>query len=364
MAMPVGSSYITYDSLEDKNISLKDSKFRKIYKILYNSCTNIDYYENDNINGVCNEYKIKETDDGYVNELLKKLHHNLKKIYYTANSRDNGYFKETPNNVKEYCIYFKYLLYDEILSKQECSSKSDLIYDEWQKCINNDEYNSFSNRCTFYKLGLDDIEKLKRIYAFKLIFYDNISIFNTELNIPCKYLSDIGKGLKAYEESHSKCSIANNEEDYCKEFKEFQTLYNLDELHLKTSESFYYKFEDEQTVDCPLVIESLNDPLRLMYKEGNNRWYLSDQPIVSLNSSIVSASSAIGATVGVSAFILYLFKFTNIGSLFGSGRQKDHTMFINVDEESHNFTFPTSESKHTNFANNEYNVSYYSVDNS
>ncbi|SBT84302.1 PIR protein, partial [Plasmodium ovale] len=56
--------------------------------------------------------------------------------------------------------------------------------------------------------------------------------------------------------------------------------------------------------------------------------------------------------------------FTNIGSLFGSGRQKDHTMFINVDEESHNFTFPTSESKHTNFGNNEYNVSYYSVDNS
>ncbi|SBT55923.1 PIR Superfamily Protein [Plasmodium ovale wallikeri] len=356
MAKPTGSSHFTYNNLE--------KEVNNVYNILYNSCTESDYYEHSDTSGICNKYSIKETDNGYVNELLRKLHHNIKKIYYTANNRDNGYFKKTVNNVKEYCIYFKYWLYDEILSKQECSSKSELIYDEWQKCINNQEYNSFSNRCTFYKLSLDDIEKLKRIYAFKLIFYDNISFFNAERNIPCKYLSELGKGLKAYEESHSKCSIANNEEEYCKEFQEFQNLYNLDKLHLKTSESSDYQFYDEETVECPLVIESLNDPLRLLYKEGINRWYLTDQYVFSLNSSIASASSAIGATVGVSTFILYLYKFTNIGSLFGSGKQKDHTMFSNVDEGSHNFTFPTSESKHTNFGNNEYNVSYYSVDNS
>ncbi|SBS92735.1 PIR Superfamily Protein [Plasmodium ovale curtisi] len=364
MAKPVGSSYTTYDSLENEYSSLRNSKFSKIYKILYNSCTDKDYYENEDITGTCEKYTIKYTEEDYVKELLKKLHHNIKKIYDTANKRDNGYFVETPNDVKEYCIYFKYWLYDEILSSDDYKTKINDIFAELENEIKGASYKTMKHKCTFNILNFDQIKKLKSIYHFKLIFYDNLNIFNEEKNKPCRYLSELGKGLKAYKESHSKCSIANNEEEYCKEFKEFQNLYNLDKLYLKTSESFFYKFEDEKTVDCPLVIESLKDPLRLMYKEGINRWYLSDQPIVSLNSSIVSASSAIGATVGVSAFIFYLFKFTNIGSLFGSGRQKDNTMFINIDEESHNFTFPTSESKHTNFGNNEYNVSYYSVDNS
>ncbi|SBT53537.1 PIR Superfamily Protein [Plasmodium ovale wallikeri] len=364
MAKPRGSSNFTYNNLEKEYVSLKNSTFSNVYKILYNSCTEDDYYELDGFHDICDRYNIKETDDEYVKELLKKLQHNLNKICSTVNMSDNGYFRETLKNVKEYCMYFKYWLYDEILSNESYILNIDKIFKEWENQINDEKYNTFRDLCSFNKLEQGDIEKLKRIYAFKLIFYDNISFFNTERNIPCKYLSELGKGLKAYEESHRRCSIANNEGNYCKEFQEFQNLYNLDKLHLKISESSDYQFDDEETVQCPLVIESLKDPLSLLYKEGINKWYLTDQYVFSLNSSIASASSAIGATVGVSAFILYLFKFTNIGSLFGSGKQKDHTMFSNVDDESYNFTFPTSESKHTNFGNNEYNVSYYNVDNS
>ncbi|SBT02017.1 PIR Superfamily Protein [Plasmodium ovale curtisi] len=365
MAKPPGSSHFTYDWLENTYVHLKNSKFSNVYEILYKSCSENDYYEYGIDNNQCKSYEIKETiDEDYVKEFLQKLHHNLYKICSTINESDNGYFKKTPEDEKEYCIYFKYWLYDEILSNESYISNINKIIKEWENKINDEKYNTFRNLCSFNKLEQSDIEKLKRIYAFKLILYDNANIFNTEKNKNCTYFSELGKGLKLYSESITKCSTAGNEDNYCKEFKEFLNIYKLDKLYLKTSESFDYQFGDEETVDCPLVIESLKDPLRLMYKEGINRWYLSDQPIVSLNSSIVSASSAIGATVGVFAFIFYLFKFTNIGSLFGSGRQKDHTMFINVDEESHNFTFPTSESKYTNFGNNEYNVSYYSVDNS
>ncbi|SBS89874.1 PIR Superfamily Protein, partial [Plasmodium ovale curtisi] len=336
--------------------------FINVYEILYKSCTEKDYYVYGIDNNQCKSYEIKETiDDDYVKEFLQKLHHNLYKICSTINESDNGYFKKTPEDEKEYCIYFKYWLYDEILSNEYYISNINKIIKEWENKINDEKYSTFRNLCSFNKLEQSDIEKLKRIYAFKLILYDNANIFNTEKNKNCTYLSELGKGLKLYSESVTKCSTPGNEDNYCKEFKEFLNIYKLDKLYLKTSESFDYQFGDEETVECPLVIESFKDPLRLMYKERKNRWHLSDEPIYFLNSPIISASSAMGATLAISAFLLYMFKYTNIRSFFGHGKQKDNTMFLNVDEESHNFTFPISESKYTNFGNNEYKITYFST---
>ncbi|SBS91546.1 PIR Superfamily Protein, partial [Plasmodium ovale curtisi] len=269
----------------------------------------------------------------------------------TVNMSANGYFKKTPKDVKEYCIYFKHWLYDEILSNASYILNIDKIFKEWENQTNNENYKRFRELCTYNKLTLDEIKQLTSIYAFKLIFYDNINIFNTEKNKPCRYLSDLGKGLKTYSESISRCSIENNEDKFCKELKEFQNIYNLDKLYLKTTESSDYKLVEEETINCPLVIESLKEPLLLMYKEGINRWYLSDEPIHFLSTSVISASSAIGTT------------YTNIGSLFIHGKQKKNTVFLNVDERRYDFAFPVSEPEHTNFENSEYKISYYSSDN-
>ncbi|SCA48162.1 PIR protein [Plasmodium ovale] len=311
MAMPVGSSYITYKSLEERYSSFKNSSFSKIYEKLNNSCSEEDVKEFEEVKENCDVYKINKTDNEYIDNLLKKIHHNFKKIYFTANNRDNGYFKEKLNDVKQYCIYFKYWLYDEILSNEDFRLKTEHIFDEWKKCTIDPQYTDFSNHCTFYNLDLDNIEKLRSIYALKLIVYDNIKIFNTEQNIQCKYLSELGKGLKAYSESITKCSIENNEDMYCKEFKEFLNIYNLDRLYVKTSKDIDYQLREEETVDCPLVIESMNEPLRLMYKEGINRWYVSEQPIHFLSDSVISVSSGIGTAVGISAFLFYLYKVKN-----------------------------------------------------
>ncbi|SBT84678.1 PIR protein [Plasmodium ovale] len=360
MAKPTGTSHFAYEYLEKE-----DSTHSNVYNIFYNSCTSDDYLEFDVIDGICEKYEIKETyEEEYVKEFLKKLQHNLNKICSTVNMSANGYFKKTPNNVKEYCIYFKHWLYDEILSNESYILNIDKIFKEWENQTNNGDYKHFRELCTYNTLTLDEIKQLTSIYAFKLIFYDNINIFNTEKNKPCRYLSDLGKGLKTYSESISRCSIENNEDKFCKELKEFQNIYNLDKLYLKTTESSDYKLVEEETINCPLVIESLKEPLLLMYKEGINRWYLSDEPIHFLSTSVISASSAIGTTVGISAFVFYLYKNTNIGSLFIHGKQKKNTKFLNVDEERHVLAFPISESEHTNFGNSEYKILYYSSDNS
>ncbi|SBS90094.1 PIR Superfamily Protein [Plasmodium ovale curtisi] len=336
----------------------------KIYKTLYNSCTDQDFKEYDTPEN-CETYAIDKTRNDYVDSLLKKLHLNFKKIYLTANNRENSYFRETAENVKEYCVYFKYWLYDEILSKEDCRLNIEHIYKEWEKKIHDSEYGNLPKLCAYNKLKLDDIEKLKSIYAFTLIFYNNINIFNVGKSIPYKYLNDLGKGLKAYSDSISRCSIQNNIDTYCEEFKEFLNVYKLNNLHLiHSTENTDYQFDADETVECPLVIESLKEPLLLMYKEGINRWYLSDQPIHFLNTSVISASSAIGAIVGISSFLVYLFKFTNIRSLFSRGKQDDNAMFLNIDEGTHDFTYPFSEPEHNNFGNSTYNISYYSVGNS
>ncbi|SBT57202.1 unspecified product [Plasmodium ovale wallikeri] len=179
--------------------------------------------------------------------------------------------------------------------------------------------------CTFNELDLDDIEKLKSICGFKKIFYDNINIFNSEKIYHVSTLSELGKGLKIYSEIFSKFSKENNGVEYCREFKKFLNLYNLDKLHIKPSESFDYQFGDYDRE---------------------------------------KSSSDIGATVGVSAFLLYFFKFTNIESLFGNSKKKDNTMFLNVDQETHDLTLPISEPKHTNFGSSKHNISHYLIGNS
>ncbi|SBT55679.1 PIR Superfamily Protein [Plasmodium ovale wallikeri] len=364
MAMVVGSSHFTHNSLMDNYPSLEKSKFSKIYKELDNSCTEKDLGDYDTQAFNCKQYEIKEGTDTDTAHLLRKLHRNLKKIHSKVNIIENSYFNDPPNDEKEYCIYLKYLLYYELTTKHDYKSIIHNIFEKWTNYANGKDDKVELKHCTFNKLNSDDIEKLKSIYHFKLIFYDNLKIFNEAKNKPCRYLSELGKGLKAYSESISRCSIRSNEDNYCREFKEFQNIYNFDKLHLQTAESDDYTLGKEETVDCPLVIASMNEPLRLMYKEGIYRWYLSDQPLNFLNTSIISASSAIGTTVGISAFLFYLYKFTNIGSLFGHRNKKDNKMFLNVDQGTHDFTFPILAPEHNNFGNNEYKISYYSSDNS
>ncbi|SBT02125.1 PIR Superfamily Protein [Plasmodium ovale curtisi] len=356
MSVPINN--LEYVEFEGKYDFLKTLIFSQIYQKFtheYKTDTDGDTY--------CNEVKENLTiPDGYIDNIS----HFCNVLYHIlANVRKwkNDLYDEITDDDRMYCISLKYWLYEE-KENLPFYSNIDNAFESLKNKLEDKLNVKLSVPCTFTELNLNDIKKLRQIYAFALIYYSNIKIFKEQTNIYCKYLSYLGSGLRAYYESDKECNKEKNESNFCKEFKEFQKTYMGDNIYVNTSRDYLdYHFREEDTENCPLVIESLKDPLRLMYKEGIDRWYLSDQPVVSLNSSIVSASSAIGATVGLSAFILYLFKFTNIGSLFGRGKQKDHTIFLNVDAGRHGFAFPISEQEQANFGNSEYNIAYYSAGN-
>ncbi|SBT72472.1 hypothetical protein, conserved [Plasmodium ovale] len=166
--------------------------------------------------------------------------------------------------------------------------------------------------CTFNKLKWDEHQKLKNIYAFILIYYSNIDAFNEHKIIECKYMDYIGKGLKEYHDTLKRCSKKTEKSNYCKEFNEFKELYKEDYIHWKTStadnEYIYY---GDDTVNCALQIESLKDHLQHSYWNKKEKLHLINYPFNSQKSAVISASSAIGATAGISLFLIYLYKVTN-----------------------------------------------------
>ncbi|SBT57934.1 PIR Superfamily Protein [Plasmodium ovale wallikeri] len=108
----------------------------------------------------------------------------------------------------------------------------------------------------------------------------------------------------------------------------------------------------------------MKDPLHLSYWNKNEKLHLSNYPFNSQKSVVISVSSANGATAGISLFLIYLYKFTNIGSFFGHVNQKNNTMFLNIDTEPNNPTQPNSEFENSNFESSHFDISYYLFNNS
>ncbi|SBT74219.1 hypothetical protein, conserved, partial [Plasmodium ovale] len=209
----------------------------------------------------------------YDEKLILKFCHNLYKINVKINGLQNNIFNELPETDKTYCTSLKYC---------------------------------------------------------------NIDAFNENKIIECKYMDYIGKGLKEYHDTLKRCSSKMEQSNYCKDFNELNEIYKEDYIYWKTStaENEYIYYGDN-TVNCALQIESLKDPLHLSYWNKKEKLHLSNYPFDSQKSAVISASSAIGATAGISLFLIYLYKFTNIGSFFGHVNQKNNTMFLNMDTEPH-----------------------------
>ncbi|SBS92199.1 PIR Superfamily Protein [Plasmodium ovale curtisi] len=360
MVIPRENEKFTYGDLEKKYSFLKELKFGKLYDEFIDESK----FDEDG-KRYCKQIEASLQVDSYNEELLLSFCNILYKIIVHVNGISNDHFDRIPENDKMYCVSLKYWLYDQIGDIGAINLGTSYIFENYQNNIKSKVKKLVQNPCTFSELKWEEIDKLRSIYAFILIFYNNVNTFYREINIPCKYMNYFGKGLKAYYESISECSNEKERGNYCKEFSEFEKIYRLSNIYWGTSTvDEKYSYAENSSEQCALNIESHNEPLHLTYWYDKEKLHLSNQPIDFQKSTIISASSALGATAGISAFLLYLFKFTNIRSLFGQGKQQDNTMFLNVDEGNHDFTFPISDSKHTNFGNNQYNISYLSVDNS
>ncbi|SBS90545.1 PIR protein [Plasmodium ovale] len=361
--MSTPSDIFTFDQLKEVYEFLGNTKFGKIYE----------EFSGKNSIEIDGEKKCEAIKNGLLSndidhDIQLKLCDNLYKVIVKVNNLNNNIFSGIDNDDKMYCFCLKYWLYNNIdKTSMPMGVKIDGIFEKWQNAIKDVVDKRYKNPCVFreLELELEQHKKLNNIYEFILMYYENINSIREKANVDCKYVNYFGKGLKAYYESVLDCSKKQPADNYCKEFNEFKNTYVLEKIYWDTSKEYEkYNYDRNNSGNCALKIESHNEPLHLTYWYDKEKLHLSNQPIGFQKSTIISTSSALGATAGISAFLLYLFKFTNIRSLFGQGKQQDNTMFLNVDEGSHDFTFPISDSKYTNFGNNQYNISYLSVDNS
>ncbi|SBT74468.1 hypothetical protein POWCR01_000220000 [Plasmodium ovale] len=349
----------TYDNFKSDNNILENLVFDKIYK-KFNDEYKVDDTAIKNCSEIKNGLEIPYTNEDLILDFCKVL--------YKLIAKENGWQNDDDDEIHEdnkmYCLHLKYWLYEKVATDSEKGLDIKRNFQNWKDKLENHIGGKLKYPCTFNELSWNDISKIRSIYAFILIYYRNLQAFNKNKQIKCKYMDYLGKGLKEYHESINICSRKNEQDKYCKEFKEFQEIYNEDNLNWETSkENTKYIYEEEDTVQCALEIESHNNPLHLTYWYDKKKLHLRNQHIGFQKSTIISTSSAIGTTVGVTAFLLYLYKYTSFRSLFGNRNQQDDITFDNMDAETHNFTLPTSEIGNTHFENNDYNIAYMSLNN-
>ncbi|SBT84331.1 PIR protein [Plasmodium ovale] len=350
----------TYEDFKSDHEILENSNFHRIYKKF-----NDEYKVDDTAKEKCNQIE-KELSNTYNDkELILNFCRILYKIIAKVKVWQNDDEEEISEDNKMYCLHLKYWLYEKVETGNEKGLNINNEFQSWKDKLESHIKGKLEHTCTFNELKWTDVDKIRSIYAFILIYYRNLKNFYKNKLIKCKYMDYLGKGLKEYHESIKLCSGEKEKDNYCKEFNEFREIYKIDKLYWENSTlKTEYNYADESTEDCPLNIESLQNPLIISYRNKNNILYFSNEPIDFQKSTIISASSAIGTTVGISAFLLYLYKYTSLGSLFLTRMKKQNTTFDNMDPETHNFTLLTSEVGNTNFDNTDYNIGYYSLNNS
>lgn len=207
---------------------LETLDFSKIYKEF--SDENVDKEKS---NKYCNDIKDELTFPDNYEELRLNFCNVLYKIILNHNSISDEFFEGIPKDVNLYYTSLKYWLYDKLLNLGPMGLKIDKILEKWIDKLEGKINISNPFHCTFNELDMSDMNKIRSVYTFLLIYYRNIDIFSRNENkyIECKYLDYIGKGLKEYHDSLKICSTNAKQSNYCKEFKELQEIYKENNMY-------------------------------------------------------------------------------------------------------------------------------------
>ncbi|SBS91857.1 PIR Superfamily Protein [Plasmodium ovale curtisi] len=353
------SNYFSFNELKEQYDFLRNTNFGKIYDV-FNDTEKYDEAGRTFYSQIKDNLSYPYDNE----EIISKFCNIIYKISVKINDNNNENFDGIDKDDKLFCFSLKYWLYDQIRNIGRKGLNIDKLFQQWKNNMEAKINNRLSVPCTINELSWEEYSKLKSIYAFKLLFHKNIKDFHEKQYVDCKYINFFGKGLNEYYHSVKQCSKEPHN-IYCKEFNEFNNIYNEDYTHFKTTkEDHKYMYFPEDILECALEIKSSKNPIQLSYWNEMQRFhfinYLSNSP----QSTIISASSVIGATVGISTFLLYLYKYTSLGSIFLTRKQKDNVNSDNIYEETLDFTESTSEFEPTHFKNSDYKISYYSLNNS
>ncbi|CAG9483805.1 unnamed protein product [Plasmodium vivax] len=345
----------TLDKIKDKHIFLKNSEFYKIYNEFNKECTE---YRTDNKDSCYKKTSELMNDSSDVNNLLKELYSHLYRIYVTIPVLNNTYFDGVElNDEKLGCLCLKYWLYDKIITKNLKQGQIIELFDGWEKHIEKEiSYNNLKP-CKFYNLKKDEINNIKKIYAFYAIFYGNISNAERCSGDNCKYMYYFGEGLDEFINSINSCSENLPTENYCNEFNEFIDI--CKNKNLDSGISIYHENKEHNADGSNkylLSVEKYKDQLLYIYIKNEKLLnFVKTSHFLSNKSTTIAATSAVGSAIGLSSIFYYFYKFTPFGSTLRKGKKQN---IVNIDEQ-HNDSLYTADIDQTQFKNRKYNVAYH-----
>ncbi|KMZ99274.1 hypothetical protein PVNG_02157 [Plasmodium vivax North Korean] len=181
------------------------------------------YFEfNNNYNINHNDFPIEDyfsnlLSTGSARDLFKKFIENIKFLSKKYSNKFNKIDKG--EQIKKRCIYLKYWFYDEILKKKFNNSDIDKLNKDWESKKNLFSSNEYFS-CEFYKLNLEQIKEIKKLYHFLIIYniYKNNDIYPSAYCQYLKELSDIITKNTTSCESHSNDAYCNEYNTYIKPY--------------------------------------------------------------------------------------------------------------------------------------------------
>ncbi|CAI7719386.1 hypothetical protein, conserved [Plasmodium vivax] len=355
--MTTSDKDFTVDKIKEEYKFVEESNFYEIYDEFNWECKNGSY--TDNGASCLNDRSDDWTRFPEVNNLLKQLYSNLYRIYNTIAGNGNDYFDGSEDVKKMGYIYLNYWLYDKIVKGDFDDTKIEELYQGWKKRIQNKVNYKPSKPYIFNSLKKDEINKLRKIYAFSTILYENINQFVTYNNNNNKYMDYFGEGLDEFISSINKCSSEKPTDNYCKEFKKF--LNKCKDNSSKAGISIYPVNEGYSPDDSNkylLSAEEYKDKLLYIYlKDKKLLNFLKTSHFISTkNRTTIAATSVVGSAIGLSSIFYYLYKFTPFGGSLRRGKGKN---IVNIDEQAHNSLLYTSDTEQIPFKNREYKVAYH-----
>ncbi|VVA00077.1 PIR protein, partial [Plasmodium vivax] len=342
---------------------IENSDFYRIYKEFDKSC------ESANKGDFCyNGSKEELSQFPKVQDLLKNLYSNLHKIISSVKENTNVYFGNVnPDDKKFCCTYLKYWLYDKIIAEELKENEIKDLFEGWEKHVKSKiTYNSLEP-CLFHNLNMDEIKKIKNIYAFNTLLYPNAEKFETSEQNECKYMNYFGEGLNELNYSINTCYSKLPSVNYCNEFNEYLNICKAVDKYAGTS---IYQENKENVIGsgnkCALsVVKNENQPHLIYIKDKIWLHYGKTAHLLNPKNKVITAvTSATFSVVGISTIFLYLYKNTSFGSRFFNRKGKNKKILVDIDDKERNTLIYTSNNQQTPSKNREYTMAYQTFKNS
>ncbi|SBS95733.1 PIR Superfamily Protein [Plasmodium ovale curtisi] len=259
-----------------------------------------------------------------------------------GNQKLLGYFKQLKQYLEKYknntscktsncCRYINYWLNDKVRNLYDLNRNDFHLFQKYAKCEEHKE--TFKCTSDIYLLSEEEFQSVNELYELYDAYYAYISVKNNS-NVSCDYAN---KFTNKHNNLVYKCNYKENN-NMCNEIK---TVTELFETNLvETSKVCGRKLTKLLTIPDAYATEKIK---------------------VSEFLRSISPMPVFPSIIGISLTLLFLYKFTPIGSLLLGKINKNKIISSNLQDQTQEFLY-NSEEENSNYKKRRYNISYKSVD--